>query len=146
MWTPASWAHFQSCAPRGKIQPSVLLLSKLSLWHLKILFPSPFPSPHIPPELTVCDYKHTIRLPKASWCNAFSLPSPPNKLFFFPIPGTSWQRVLIRHSQQGENTERGKKIGQRRQKNWRCWWGRNWVMQTVTAWWRMFSFISCFFL
>lgn len=80
----------------------------------KILFPSPSSYPHIPPESNVCDYKRTIqRLPKASWCKS-SLPPLPllfplsNKVFFFPfpIPGTSWQIVLISHSQQAVNHKR----------------------------------------
>lgn len=56
-------------------------------------FLSSFPSPHIPPELTVCDYKHSIWLPKASWCNTFSpFPPPQINLFFLfqVLPDKRW--------------------------------------------------------
>lgn len=57
------------------------------------------------------DYEPASRLPKASWCNTFSLSSP-QKLFFF-LNSSYWQKVLILtvilHTKQPDNTERREK-------------------------------------
>lgn len=96
---------FSPASPQAKLKRQYSSRLKLSLWHLKNLFPSP-------PEFAVCDYT------RASWrrVGAALPPSPPT---YFPSCSRYFQTI-------GANPSKVMEEWKKEGGNSRCWWARRW--------------------